>query len=168
MSLAADTRDAVSERPFLRAALRAGIVNYTAAADWLVEDAAIGGDRDAVATALRRFADDLPTYDTEARRASVSMRSGVGLVDADSDRGSDGLLRVGDAAVVPDGSKTAIVATGDVDTQALTQILDRFAGAGIEADAAGVAADWLVVLVRRRDGATAVREVEDALDDVPV
>lgn len=167
MSLAADTRDAVSERPFLHAALRAGIVNYTAAADWLVDDAAIDGDRDAVATAMRRFADDLPRYDAEDRRASVSMRSGVGLVDVESEHRSDVLLRVGDTAVVPDGSETAILATGEVDTQALTRLLGCLAVADIETHAASVAADTLVVLVSRRDGADAVRIVEAALDDVP-
>jgi|APHM01.1.fsa_nt_gi hypothetical protein len=55
MSLAAETREAVRERPVLYDALRAGIVNYTAAAERL----ALNGDREAIATALRRFAESL-------------------------------------------------------------------------------------------------------------
>lgn len=166
MSLAAATRDAVRERPFLRAALRAGIVNYTAAADWLVERDAVDGDREAVATALRRFAADLPVYATEDRRASVSMHSGVAL-ETESATDDDALIHVGDAAVVSGGSKTAILATGAVDARALTRVLGRLDGDEIEPHAASVAVDTLAVLVDRRAGADAVRIVEDALDAVP-
>lgn len=171
MSLAAEVRDAVRDRPFLRDALRAGLVNYAAAAAWLVDDADLDGDPDAIATALRRFREDLPAYGTSERTASVSMRSGVGVATGSNGFGEgdpdEVLLRVGDAAVVPEGSMTAIVATGDVDAAALAATLGRLATAGVEPAAAGVAGGSLVAVVDRRDGATAVRVVEAALEAVP-
>lgn len=167
MSLAADTREAARARPFLVAALRAGVVNYTAAATWLSDDAAIDGDREAIATALRRFADDLKAYGTSDRRASVSMRSGVQLVDAGEATDDERLVRVGDSVVVEGGDRTAIVARGDVDAGALAHVLDRLRGADVDIVAAGVAGGQLVLVVERRAGATAVRVVEDALTTVP-
>jgi hypothetical protein len=175
MSLAAETREAVRARPFVRDALRAGLVNHSAAATWLAERADLDGDPDAIAAALRRFREDLPAYETESRTASVTMRSGVGLVDdagdGDSDAGdgdSDALLRVGDAAVVDGGDRTAILATGDVDAAALASALGRLAAADVDVAAAGVTGDALVCVVSRRDGASAVRVVEAALEAVPV
>lgn len=104
MSLAADTREAVRERPVLYDALRAGIVNYTAAADTLD----VEGDADAIATALRRFARSLSTEadgradgdaaddvdsdvtdptdsdaDSDGATPTVRMRSGLDRVDVD-------------------------------------------------------------------------------------
>jgi energy-converting hydrogenase Eha subunit C len=171
MSLASETRRAVRDRPFLLAALRAGVVNYTAAADFLDLD----GEREAVATALRRFAEDLPPFDAEPRDVRVTMESGVGVVDAD-DRGSgtddhaDPILQVGGSAVVDGGSSTAVLATGAVDAAALAAVLNRLAATddGVEVAAAGVCGESLLVVVGRRDGATALRTVEAALDAVPV
>ncbi|QUO47629.1 DUF7523 family protein [Halorubrum ruber] len=180
MSLAAETREAVRAHPFVRDALRAGLVNHSAAATWLAEQADLDGDPDAIAAALRRFREDLPAYETEARTASVTMRSGVGVVDdaGDSDSAAGGgdsgavaadpLLRVGDAAVVDGGDRTAILATGDVDTAVLADALGRLAAADVDVAAAGVAGDALVCVVPRRDGASAVRVVEAALEAVPV
>ena len=81
MSLAAGRRAAVRARPWLLSALRAGVVNYAAAADSLDVD----GDREAIATALRRFESDLSSMDTEMRDVTVRMRSGVELVDTEPD-----------------------------------------------------------------------------------
>ncbi|MEZ3163705.1 hypothetical protein ABNG03_04450 [Halorubrum sp. RMP-47] len=170
MSLAADTRAAVQARPFVFDALRAGLLNHSAAAAWLVEAAALDGDPDAVAAALRRFREDLPAYATASRGATVSMRSGVGLSTADDAAEGDAaepLLRVGDAAVVPEGDRTAIVATGDVDATALADALRRLAVRDVDVAAAGVAGDALVCVVGRRDGPDAVRVVEASLDAVP-
>jgi hypothetical protein len=164
MSLADETREAVRARPFLHTALRAGVVNYSAAADLLDLD----GDREAVATALRRFAADLPVYDPESRQAAVRMQSGVGRVDAAS--GVDPLLRVGDAGFSPaveGGRLTAVVASGAVDADALVNVLGRLATEEVPVDAAGVGEESLVVVVGRRDGARAVRAVEAATELVP-
>ncbi len=81
MSLAAETRRAVDRRPFLRTALRAGVVNYTAAARFL----AVDGETDAIATALRRYADELPAYETESRAARVRMERGIGPLETAAD-----------------------------------------------------------------------------------
>lgn len=164
MSLAGETREAVRARPFLLTALRAGVVNYSAAASLLDLD----GDPEAVATALRRFAEDLPVYDPESRQAAVRMQSGVGQVSADSD--AEPLLSVGDAGFSPevdDGRLTAVVAVGAVDTTALATVLGRLSTADVSVEAAGVAEESLVVVVPRRDGAGAVRAVEAALERVP-
>ncbi|MDX1748043.1 MAG: hypothetical protein R3324_19085, partial [Halobacteriales archaeon] len=69
MSLAEDTRQAVRRRPWLLTALQAGVVNYAAAARSLD----IGADLDAVATALRRFAERLPPFETHHCSARVTM-----------------------------------------------------------------------------------------------
>ncbi|WP_435074869.1 DUF7523 family protein [Halorubrum sp. HHNYT27] len=174
MSLAADTRDAARARPFVLDALRAGVLNHSAAAAWLAAEADLGGDdadTDAIATALRRFREELPPYATAERDASVSMRSGVGVVEddarGDGESAAEPLLSVGGAAVVPEGRDTAIVATGDVDAGALATVLRRLGVSGVDVAAAGVAGAALVIVVGRRDGATAVRVVEDALATVP-
>ncbi|WP_090385371.1 DUF7523 family protein [Natronobacterium texcoconense] len=161
MSLAARTRRAVEEHPFLVTALRAGVVNYTAAARFLD----LEGDTDAVATALRRYAEELPAYETSARDVRVRMESGVGPADG----GDEPLLSVGGAAFGfgGDGDRTAILATGTVDPPALAETLRVLALEDIAPTAAAVGADTLVVVVDRLDGANAVRAVEAALESVP-
>ncbi|NHN48874.1 hypothetical protein G9464_14895 [Halostella sp. JP-L12] len=160
MSLAERTREAVRARPFLLDGLRAGVINYTAAARHLDVD----GDADAIATALRRFAEELPTYETDARTARVTMESGLGRTDD----AASALLVVGDAAMAPTGgSLTGVLATGDVDPPALATVLRRLAATGVTVEAAATADDALLVVVERRASADAVRTVEDALGEVP-
>jgi hypothetical protein len=156
MSLAAATRDAVREHPFLYDALRAGVVNYTAAARTLDID----GEEEAIATALRRFAEELeddPPHDSDAR---VSMQSGLGRIDsADDETGV--VLEVGDTAFTEGaGSLTGIVATGDLAPAALAEVLGRLRAADVSVDAAGVTDDALVVVVNRRAGPDALRVIE--------
>lgn len=156
-SLAARTREAVRDRPFLYDALAAGVVNYTAAARRLDVD----GETDAVATALRRFAEDLDDDPTDGADARVSMHSGVRPAEGDADP----LLVVGDAGFVPDGgSQTAIVARGEVDARLLERVLGRLRTAEVDVEAAGVSAAALVVVVSRRAGADALRAVEAAVE----
>ena len=166
MTLAADTRRAVRRHPFVFEALRADVLNYTAAARFLDV-----GDLDPVAAALRRYAEELPDHESDARDARVTMRSGLGAVDlADRDgenEGSEALLVIGGHALVPDtGSLTGVLATGEVDARALAHVLDRLAVEKIDVTAAGVAGDALLVMVGRRAGPDAVRVVEDALAGV--
>jgi hypothetical protein len=157
MTKAAATRAAVDDHPFLRTALRAGVVNRGAAARFLDVD----GDEDAVAAAVRRYGEELPGLDAESRDAHVSMESGLGASD-------DGLLVVAGRGFAPgEGDLTALLATGDVDTRALSAALGRLHAADVDPRAAGVAGDALAVVVRRRDGADALRVVEDALERVP-
>ncbi|SEQ23797.1 DUF7523 family protein [Natrinema salaciae] len=164
MSLAAETRRAVDRHPFLRTALQAGVVNYTAAARYL----AVDGETDAIATALRRYADELPAYETESRDVRVRMESGIGPIEAESPE-NDGLLAVGGTAFGPcGGDRTAIVATGDVDTAALTAVMAHLSVEELSPSAASIADGTLVVVVDRLEGANALRAVEDALERVGV
>lgn len=164
MSLAAETRRAADEHPFLVAGLRAGVVNFTAAARFLDVD----GETDAVATALRRYADDLPDFEPTARDSRVTMESGLGPVHSLE----DAVLVVGGTALGrneeegPGGDRTALLATGAVDADALRAALATLALEGIAVHAAGVAAGTMVLVVERLDGANAVRAVERALESV--
>lgn len=157
MSLAARTREAAREHPFLIAALGAGVVNYTAAARYLDVD----GDPEAVATALRRYAEDLDGPTPASSDARVRMESGL----AATDDGAEALLWVGDAAFAPTGgSLTGVVATGAVGPDALAAVLGRLSVEGVDVVAAGAADGHLAVVVPRRAGADAVRTVEAALE----
>jgi hypothetical protein len=193
MSLAAEAREAVRKRPAVHRALRAGVVNYRAAA----EELALDGDPEAVATALRRYAAELDPPATRRVDAPVRMQRGVGLEPAaDAGRGGDGdhdagggggdvdvdvdagggdgggespevVVAVGDRRVVRGGDMTAVRAAGDVDAGACRYALDRLDAASVVVGAAGVVGGELVVVVPRRQGATALRVVEDALSAVP-
>jgi hypothetical protein len=156
-SLAARTREAVRAEPFLHDALRAGVLNYTAVARYLE----VEGEHDAIATALRRYAEDLQPLEDRHDTARVSMQSGVGKAAASS----EALLTVGDAAFTAEGGGlTAIVATGDVDAGTLTQALGRLEIEGVPVEAAGVSADTLSIIIERRVGADALRAVESVVE----
>lgn len=158
MSVAERTRAAVRSRPFLLEALRAGVVNYAAAARAID----VADDTDAVATALRRFAEDLPSRETTARDVRVTMHGGI------ESGAADPLLAVGDAGFGDgDGPYTAVLATGDVDATALSTVIRVLEAHGLDPAAAGVAESALVVVVPRRDGPEAVQRVEGALTAVP-
>jgi len=156
MSLAADTRRAVRANPFLRDALRAGVVNYAAAARYLDV-----GDQEAVVAALRRFEDDLADYEAPAVGARVTMERGL----ARTGDPEDALLRVGDVSLGPDGGDlTAVSASGDgVDARALGLVLRRLDSEGVAVAAAGAADGVALVVVLDRDGPDALRCVEDSL-----
>ncbi|WP_435197230.1 DUF7523 family protein [Natronomonas sp. EA1] len=156
MTVASDTRQAVRAHPFLYDALRAGVVNYTAAARFLDV-----GEEEAVAAALRRYAADLTSYESPETDARVNMQSGLGPTDDPE----EALLRVSDIALAPGaGDLTAITATGDgVDPHALGHALGCLHAAGVAVGAAGAVDGVLLVVVTRRDGVDALRVVEDAL-----
>ncbi|SIR84091.1 DUF7523 family protein [Natronorubrum thiooxidans] len=159
MSLAAETRRIADSQPFLVTALRAGVVNYTAAARFLE----VEGETDAVATALRRYAEALPAYETESRDVRVTMKSGIGPVET----GADALVAIGGSGFGPNGGdQTALLATGGVDTAALAETLQRLALEDISPLAAAVADGSMVFIVDRLEGANALRTVENALDGV--
>lgn len=159
MSLAAEAREAVQERPFLFEALRAGVVNYSAAARAID----LAEDEAAVATALRRYAQELPDRASSDRQVTVTMQSG--LVAAAED---NGLLSVnGHGFAQDDGDLTGVLATGDLDPTALRHALGRLETAGIVPVAAGVADRALCIIVDRRDGPGTVQAVESALEAVP-
>ncbi|QFU83757.1 DUF7523 family protein [Natronorubrum aibiense] len=162
MSLAAETRRAADANPFLVAALRAGVVNYTAAARFLEVD----GETDAIATALRRYAEELSTYETKSRDVQVRMESGIGPIETGTD---EALLALGDTAVGPSsGERTAILATGDVDARVLAEAIEHLSLEGLVPNSAAVGDGVLLVVVDRLEGANALRAVERALEAVPV
>ncbi len=154
MTIASETRSAVRERPFLYDGLRAGVINYTAAARFLDI-----GDTDAVAAALRRYAEELDTEGTSEGHVSVSMRSGVGEATEGEHLLSVGTRRFG----IESGEYTAIVATGDLGTAALGAVLGRLRTAGTEVVAAGGAEGTVTVVVERRAAPDALRIVEKAV-----
>jgi hypothetical protein len=158
MTVAADTRRAVRERPFLTDALRAGVVNYTAAARFLDV-----GEEEAVAAALRRYADDLADYEPPIPegRVRVNMQSGLGPTE-DPD---EALFRVADTLLAPGGGDlTAVTATGDgVDPVTLAHVVTRLDAEGVAVGAAGATDGVLLVTVNRRDGPDALRYVESAV-----
>jgi len=172
MTVAEETRAAVRERPFLYDALAAGVVNYAAAAATLGLDA----DPDAVATALRRFAEELDADGPAAPDGDVRVTMRRGLARADGDDGdSDGdggasegdgpLLSVAGASYAEGaGDATAVLARGDVDPAALERVLGRLRTAGVAPEAAGATHRGLAIVVGRRAGADALRAVEAALD----
>jgi hypothetical protein len=158
VTLAADTREAARAHPFLHDALRAGVVNYTAAARFL----GVGGDVEAGATALRRYAESLEEDASEDRNrpATVTMQRGTGVAQA----GEEAVLTVGDAGLVPgEGSLTVVLATGTVDATTLERVLGRFRIADVTVEAAGLTDGSLSVAVPDRRAATAVRLVEDCV-----
>jgi hypothetical protein len=154
MSIAEQTRDAVRDHPFLYEALRAGVVNYTDTAAFLDV-----GDEEAVAAALRRYETELAEEDDEQRRGSVQVRMERGLGKTAAETGP---IVVGDTGFVPEaGDLTGIIATGPVSAGDLRRVLGRCETADIDVEAAGVTAEMLVVVVGRREGANALRLVED-------
>jgi hypothetical protein len=161
MSLAEQTRDAVRAEPFLYDALRAGVVNYSAVANYLD----VEGDTDAIATALRRYAKELdppkPT-DTDSR---VRMQSNVTFIEGESTT-STPLFTIDGRSLVQGGELCALVAYGTVDAFALAQVIEQLRVAEIEIEAAGVGDDRLVVAVPDRDSGTALEIVEAALSSV--
>jgi hypothetical protein len=164
MTVAERTREAVRARPFLQDALAAGVVNYTAAARHLDV-----GDEEAVAAALRRYAEEL-AHEQPAATARVRMESGLGRVEADAERPADdagerdhpdALLQVGDTAFAPGaGSLTAVLAVGSVSVAAFRLILGRCESADVTVRAAGYTDAAALVVVGRRDGPDALRIVE--------
>lgn len=152
MSTAAETREAVQAYPFLLDALRAGVLNFSAAARFLdIEDV------DAGAAALRRLADELPDFEDAPPDVRVRMESGIGRVDP-----GEGLLRVGETVLGRDaGSWTAIIAEGELGAGAVARILARMAETGVEPLASGFDGDRLVIVTDRSDGPAAIRCVEE-------
>ena len=160
MSLAERTRAAVRDHPFLLDALRAGVVNYSAAARFLDVD----GDEEAIATALRRYAAELPALERTARDARVTMQRRVGIVEAPR---PDALLRLGDVGVAPDGRYTAIAADGDVGADDLGAVCRRLAAEGIGVEAVAGVEGRITVVVDGSAAVDALRIVESAVEAIP-
>lgn len=159
MNTAAATRAAIDRLPWLRQALRAGLLNAAAVAAWLD----IPADPEAVAAAVRRYGADLAPLEASEPSVTVRMRSGIGHDAA----GGDPVLGVLGTAIGGAGDGlTGLVCTGEVDAPLLAVCLDRLAAASIVVDAAGIIASTAVIIVPQRDGPAALRIIEDAVADV--
>lgn len=159
MSLAEETRSAVHHRPYLLTALRAGIVNYAAAARTL----GISEDTEAVATALRRYADELPPATTESRQARVSIESNIESLH------QSGLVSTTIQDHFTDKeSQTAVLVEGDIDAATLEHALALLRTNKITVTAASVTPEHMVIIVNRLDASHVIRLVEEALDAVPI
>jgi len=162
MSLAAETREAVRNRPVLFEALRAGVVNYTAAADSLD----VEGDPEAIATALRRFAADLDDPQPGERSITVRLHSAIETVDAEPLLAVDGagLAVAGEpsesTSTADFDDQTAVRVTGEVDAHLLSAVVDRLRVAEIPVTAAGSTDEAMVVVVPRREGPSTVQLLE--------
>lgn len=158
MTLASEARAAVRRRPFLHAALAAGVVNYTAAARYL-DLGADEADQETVATALRRYAADLSPPAPAEGAVRVNMRRRVGPVETDP------LLRVGETGYGPDGGDhTAVLVDGAVSATTLGHVLRRLEVEGVDPVAAAGSEGSLVVVVPDSDGVDALRYIEGALE----
>lgn len=159
MSLAEETRTAVHRRPYLLTALREGIVNYAAAARTL----GLSEDTEAVATALRRYAEQLPPATTESRHTRVSMRTNL-----DDLQEADLLNLTTQTNTLQHDAHTGVIVEGDVDAIVLEQSLAILHANQIKISAAGVAGDQMVLILDRQDAAHAIRLVEEVLDEVRI
>ena len=159
MTIAEVTREATRRHPWLIEALRAGVVNFAAAARFLDV-----GDDEAVAAALRRFADDLPALDVDRPNVRIRMRRDVDRADL----AADDLL----PATSADGegepsSLTALIVRGDVAPGHVAVVLTRLEQAGIHVSAVAAADSRATIAVPRADGARALRMVESTVTTGP-
>lgn len=148
-SIAAETRRAVDNTPYLRQSLRAGIVNFTEAARQLE----VPGETEAVASALRRYAAELPPLEAETGTTRVRMERGV-----DADR----VLVSGTASATAD--LTAITLEGGISAGLFGRVLSAFESTNLAIQGAGMTDETAVVLVDRGEGSRALRLVEAVLE----
>ncbi|MBS3760415.1 DUF7523 family protein [Halodesulfurarchaeum sp.] len=149
-SIAAETRRAVDTMPYLRYALRAGVVNYTEAARQLD----IAAETGAVASALRRYAAELPPLETSERTVRVRMEREVSAADTD-------ISAVGQEAT----DRTIITLEGEIDAGRFGRVLSALGPTGVTVRGAEFASETGSVLVDQGDGSTALRSVEAVLDE---
>lgn len=159
MNIAEETRRAVRRHPFLVEALRAGVVNYTAAARFLDV-----GETDAVSAALRRFAEDLGPRNRAHAALRIRMITGVG----ETTDGDEALLRVMDRRFASGtGDRTGILARGALDSRFVSVVWSRLAVADIEVEAAGFDGEHLLLVVARGDGPHVIELLEETAGSHP-
>lgn len=153
MSIAAATRNAVDREPFLRLAIRAGVVNYSAAARYLDV-----GDPDAVAAALRRLAEELPPVERTDPACRIRVRRGARIVEHED----DAVLRVGEMGVaVDDGELAVLIVVGELTAAIVGSMLYSLAATDIDVPAAGWAGEQLVIACPSNDAVAALRTIEE-------
>lgn len=155
MSIAERTRAATDSHPFLVEALRAGVVNYTAAARFLDI-----GETEAVAAALRRYASELSPRTKAVSNTKVRMITGIGRTEG----ATDALLRIGTTSFEPEGGTlTAIVVEGQGAGDHEVEIRWQLREHDIGVHAVATTSTQCVIVTDRNDGPSALRLIEDEL-----
>ena len=155
MSLAKRTREETRRYPFLVEAMRAGVLNYTAAARFLDV-----GDTEPVAAALRRYSDELPPLRTEGNDVRLRMITGIG----DSSETEETLIQIdGNQFGRGSGNLTAIVADGAMSVRVIGRVLWQLAEFEVSVYASAMDGNRLVIVTDRLDGPSALRVVEETL-----
>ncbi len=152
-SLADRVRAAVRADPLFYDALRAGIVNYRALARTLPVD----GEIETIATALRRFADQLPAPE-QSSDPRLRLRRDITVT---ADGADPGLLTVGSVTLqsVDDGTETALLVTG-CQPRWFARALVALDIAEIPIVAAGIEGTDAIIVVAQSDGMAALQTLE--------
>lgn len=152
MTVAATTREAIRDWPFLELALRAGIVNFTAAARFL--DC---GETDAVAVALRRYAEEIGEIEHPEPTARVSMQSNIEQTSSQE----NAILTIASTNFsINDGSLTAIIGEGNIGSSDLEWLLGKMRIESIEVVAAAAGPESAVIIVPRSSAPNTLRIIE--------
>ena len=138
MSLAAITRRAVRKTPYLYDALRAGIVNYSAAARMLN----LEGQDAAISVSLQRLSKELPPLEMASIDASITISS-----DETKQRAK-------------------IVIEGPVDAKALSHLILVCHMNEIRIIEASVVMGEIDIVVEWKDGPNSLRLIERALESI--
>ena len=138
MSLAAITRRAVRKTPYLYDALRAGIVNYSAAARMLN----LEGQDAAISVSLQRLSKELPPLEVASIDANITISS-----DETKQRAK-------------------IVIEGPVDAKALSHLILVCHMNEIRIIEASVVMGEIDIVVEWKDGPNSLRLIERALESI--
>ena len=138
MSLAAITRRAVRKTPYLYDALRAGIVNYSAAARMLN----LEGQDAAISVSLQRLSKELPPLEVASIDANITISS-----DETKQRAK-------------------IVIEGPVDAKALSHLILVCHMNEIRIIEASVVRGEIDIVVEWKDGPNSLRLIERALESI--
>jgi len=138
MSLAAITRRAVRKTPYLYDALRAGIVNYSAAARMLN----LEGQDAAISVSLQRLSKELPPLEMASIDANITISS-----DETKQRAK-------------------IVIEGPVDAKALSHLILVCHMNGIRIIEASIVMGEIDIVVEWKDGPNSLRLIERALESI--
>ena len=139
MSLAASTRRKVKNSPYLYDALRAGIVNYSAAARMLD----LEGEDTAISVSLQRLSKDLSPLE-------------ISSVDANITISSDEIKQ-----------RMKILIEGDVDAKILSHLILVCHMNDIHVREASIGNGKINIMVGWKDGPNSLRLIEMALLSVP-
>lgn len=152
MSLASRTRDTVKKYPCIHQALRAGVINYSAAARYLP----VSGDTEAIASALRRYAEELPDPTPKPIDVSITMHTSY----------PDQLS--GLPAETPDtneeGSITWLCVSGDITPVLVGSVLLGCKSHEIPVQTVSANDGTALISVPQSAGAAALRCIEHVLD----